>query len=118
MDAKSAALREAHEEVGLDPALVETLGYLEPYRTGTGFLITPVVAFIQPGFTPRPDPAEVASAFTVPLAFLLDERNHEIHSREWRGAERHFYAMPYQNRYIWGATAGIIRTLCRRLLTP
>ncbi len=117
-DACAAALREAHEETGLDPSFAETLGFGEPYRTGTGFIITPVVAFIGAGFALSPDPAEVASVFTVPLAFLLDERNHEQHSRQWRGAERRFYAIPYQNRYIWGATAGIIRTLSRRLLTP
>jgi 8-oxo-dGTP pyrophosphatase MutT (NUDIX family) len=117
-DARSAALREAHEEIGLDPALVETLGYLEPYRTGTGFLITPVVAFVASGFVARPDPAEVADAFTVPLDFLMNEDNHKIDSREWRGQQRRFYAMPFEHRYIWGATAGIIRALYRRLLTP
>jgi 8-oxo-dGTP pyrophosphatase MutT (NUDIX family) len=117
-DARAAALREAQEEIGLDPALVETLGYLEPYRTGTGFLITPVVAFVASGFQPRPDPAEVADTFTVPLDFLMNEGNHKIDSREWRGQPRHFYAMPFEHRYIWGATAGIIRALYRRLLTP
>lgn len=117
-DARAAALREAQEEIGLDPALVETLGYLEPYRTGTGFLITPVVAFVAAGFQPRPDPAEVADVFTVPLDFLMNEDNHKIDSREWRGQQRHFYAMPFEHRYIWGATAGIIRALYRRLLTP
>jgi 8-oxo-dGTP pyrophosphatase MutT (NUDIX family) len=117
-DASAAALREAEEEIGLDPALVERLGYLEPYRTGTGYIITPVVALIAGNFTPKPEPAEVAGTFEVPLSFLMDERNHRIDSREWRGAERHFYAMPYEQRYIWGATAGIIRALSRRLFTP
>jgi 8-oxo-dGTP pyrophosphatase MutT (NUDIX family) len=117
-DACAAALREAEEEIGLDPRLVETLGYLEPYRTGTGYIITPVVALILENFTPKPDPAEVAGTFEVPLSFLMDERNHRIDSREWRGSERHFYAMPYEQRYIWGATAGIIRALYRRLFTP
>ena len=117
-DACAAALREAEEEIGLDPALVEPLGYLEPYRTGTGYIITPVVALIVENFTPKPDPAEVAGTFEVPLHFLMDERNHRIDSREWRGSERHFYAMPYEQRYIWGATAGIIRALYRRLFTP
>jgi 8-oxo-dGTP pyrophosphatase MutT (NUDIX family) len=117
-DASAAALREAHEEIGLDPALAEPLGYLEPYRTGTGYIITPVVALIAGDFTPNPDPAEVAATFEVPLSFLMDEHNHRIDSREWRGAKRHFYAMPYEQRYIWGATAGIIRALYRRLFTP
>jgi 8-oxo-dGTP pyrophosphatase MutT (NUDIX family) len=117
-DACAAALREAHEEIGLNPGVVEPLGYLEPYRTGTGYMITPVVALILDNFTPKPDPAEVAGAFEVPLSFLMDERNHRIDSREWRGSERHFYAMPYEQRYIWGATAGIIRALYRRLFTP
>ena len=112
-----AALREAHEEIALDPALVEPLGYLEPYRTGTGFIISPAVALVRPGFKLTPNPAEVADVFEVPLAFLMSEANHRIDSRIWRGAERRFYAMPYGERYIWGATAGIIRTLYRRLFT-
>lgn len=117
-DASAAALREAREEIGLDPEQAEPLGYLEPYRTGTGYIITPVVALIAANFTPQPDPAEVASTFEVPLGFLMDERNHRIDSREWRGVDRHFYAMPYEQHYIWGATAGIIRALYRRLFTP
>lgn len=114
-DAAAAAIREANEEIGLDPALVEPLGYLDPYLTGTGYLITPVVALVQPRFEVKPNPAEVADVFEVPLAFLMDQTNHLIESRQWRGAERRFYAMPYNQRYIWGATAGIIRTLSRRL---
>jgi 8-oxo-dGTP pyrophosphatase MutT (NUDIX family) len=113
----AAALREANEEVGLDPRYVEPLGYIEPYRTGTGFLVTPVIAAIKPGFTLSPDPCEVADVFEVPFDFLMDTRNHRIDSRFWRGADRRFYAMPYGTRYIWGATAGIIRTLHRRLFT-
>ena len=111
------ALREAHEEIGLDPAFVEPLGYLEPYRTGTGFIVTPVVALINSGYTVVPNDDEVASVFEVPLAFLLDSANHRIDSRFWRGAERRFHAMHYEQRYIWGATAGIVRTLHRRLIT-
>lgn len=111
----AAALREAHEEIGLLPALVEPLGYLEPYRTGTGFIITPVVAMVAPGFSPAPDPSEVDDVFEVPFGFLMDAANHRIDSRHWRGADRRFYAMPYEQRYIWGVTAGIIRTLYRRL---
>lgn len=115
--AAAAALREAQEEIGLDPAHVTPLGYLEPYRTGTGFLITPLVALVDPGFTLRPDPSEVAHVFEVPLPFLMDDTKHRIDNRFWRGANRRFYAMPYEQHYIWGATAGIIRTLHRRLFT-
>ena len=114
---RAAALREAHEEIGLEAAFVTPLGYLEPYRTGTGYLITPVVAMVDPAFSLKPDPREVQDVFEVPLAFLMDEANHAIDSRVWRGAERQFYAMPYEQRYIWGATAGIIRSLYRRLST-
>jgi 8-oxo-dGTP pyrophosphatase MutT (NUDIX family) len=111
-----AALREAEEEIGLAPRFVEPLGFLEPYQTGTGYLVTPVVAAVKPGYALKADPHEVALIFDVPLSFLLDESNHRIDSRFWRGAERRFYAMPYEGRYIWGATAGIIRTLHRRLM--
>ena len=113
----AAALREAREEIGLEPRFVTPLGYLEPYRTGTGFIITPVVARVDPGYALKPDPAEVEDVFDVPLAFLMDEANHKIDSREWKGGARQFYAMPYEQRYIWGATAGIIKALHRRLLT-
>lgn len=111
----AAALREANEEIGLDPGYVEPLGYLAPYRTGTGFMITPVVALLSPGFELTPDPAEVADTFEAPLSFLMDTSNHRIESRVWRGAERRFYAMPYEQRYIWGATAGILKSLHRSL---
>ena len=113
----ATALRETFEEIGLTTDFVEPLGYIEPYRTGTGFLVTPVVGLVRTGYQLKPDPSEVAAIFEVPLAFLLDDRNHRIDSRLWRGAERRFYAMPYEGRYIWGATAGIIRTLHRRLFT-
>ena len=111
----SAALREAEEEIGLDPSFVEPLGFLEPYRTGTGYSITPAVALVRPGFAITPDPAEVAAVFEAPLAFLMDVANHRIESREWRGGRRRFYAMPFEQRYIWGATAGILKSLHRRL---
>jgi 8-oxo-dGTP pyrophosphatase MutT (NUDIX family) len=113
----AAALREAREEIALDDAFVEPIGYLSPYRTGTGYVITPSVALVRPGFELSANPDEVADVFEVPFAFLMDEANHQIHSRSWRGAERRFYAMPYGERYIWGATAGIIRTLYRRLFS-
>jgi 8-oxo-dGTP pyrophosphatase MutT (NUDIX family) len=111
----AAALRETREEIALDEAFIEPVGYLPPYRTGTGYIITPSVALVRPGFKLTANADEVADVFEVPLAFLMNEANHEIHSRVWSGTERHFYAMPYGERYIWGATAGIIRTLYRRL---
>jgi 8-oxo-dGTP pyrophosphatase MutT (NUDIX family) len=113
----AAALREAREEISLDEAFIEPVGYLSPYRTGTGYIITPSVALIRPGFKLTADRSEVADVFEVPFAFLMNEANHQIHSRTWSGVERRFYAMPYGERYIWGATAGIIRTLYRRLFS-
>lgn len=111
----ATALRESVEEIGLDPVFIEPLGFLDGYRTGTGFTVAPVVALIRPGFELKPDPGEVAEAFEVPLAFLMDVANHQKHAREWKGRERHYYAMPYGERYIWGATAGMIRNLQQRL---
>ncbi|MBN9291399.1 MAG: CoA pyrophosphatase [Hyphomicrobium denitrificans] len=113
----AAAVREAREEIALDGSFIEPLGYLPTYRTGTGFIITPSVALVRPGFHLVPDPAEVADIFEVPFQFLMNEANHKIDSRTWRGNERRFYAMPYGERYIWGATAGIIRALYRRLFS-
>jgi 8-oxo-dGTP pyrophosphatase MutT (NUDIX family) len=112
-----AAIRETREEIALDRDFIEPLGYLPAYRTGTGYLITPVVALIRPGFQLTPNPAEVADVFEVPLAFLMDVANHRIDSRTWRGSERRFYAMPFGERYIWGATAGIIRALYQRVIS-
>ncbi len=109
------ALREAREETGLTADFIEPLGYLDSYRTGTGFQITPVVALVRPGFTLILDRREVVEAFEVPLAFLMDEANHKKQSRAWRGRERWFYAMPYEGRYIWGATAGMIKNMHQRL---
>ena len=113
--AVATALREAREEIGLDPGFIEPLGFLDCYRSGTGFLITPVVALVRPGFTLSLDPLEVADAFEVPLSFLMDPRHHRQHSREWRGRLRYYYAMPYGQRYIWGATAGMIKNMHERL---
>ena len=112
----AAALREAEEEIGLDRRFVEPLGFLDGYQTGTGFRIAPAVALVEEGFSLRLNTREVADAFEVPLAFLLDPVNHLTHSREWRGKLRSFYAMPYGERYIWGATAGMIRNLYERLM--
>ena len=110
-----AALREAEEEVGLDRRFVEPLGYLDLYATGFGFRILPTVARVKPGFTLRINENEVESAFEVPLAFLMDPANHQLHSKEFRGIERSYYAMPFAERYIWGATAGILRVLYERI---
>jgi 8-oxo-dGTP pyrophosphatase MutT (NUDIX family) len=109
------ALREAREEIGLSADFVEPLGYLDGYRTGTGFQISPVVAFVRPGFTVALDTREVLDVFEVPLAFLMDEANHQKDTRPWRGRQRHFYAMPYEGRYIWGATAGMLKNMHQRL---
>ncbi len=108
------ALREAEEEIGLDGRHIEPLGYLDSYRTGTGFRIMPVVAMVNLDFKLELNPGEVADVFEVPLPFLMDPLNHQRHKREWRGRERHFYAMPYGERYIWGATAGIIKNMHER----
>ena len=110
------ALREAQEEIGLPPANVEPLGFLDSYRTGTGFQISPVVGLVRPEFEPVLEEREVLEVFEVPLAFLMNPANHQRASREWRGRQRFFYAMPYQGRYIWGATAGILKNLHERLL--
>jgi 8-oxo-dGTP pyrophosphatase MutT (NUDIX family) len=112
------ALREAREEIGLTSDLVEPLGYLDSYRTGTGFQIVPVVALVKPGFALALDPREVSDAFEVPLRFLMDSANHQLVSREWRGRMRLSYAMPYGERYIWGATAGMLKNLQQRVFAP
>ena len=102
------ALREAREEVGLDPGRVDVLGLLPQYRTRTGFLVTPVVGWIEPPFTLAPDPGEVADVFEMPLAFALDAANHQRHHRDTDGARRYFYVLPFEDRYIWGATAAML----------
>jgi len=112
---EEAALREAQEEIGLDPAYVETVGRLPQYLSATGFRIIPVLSVVSRGFTITPNPHEVESVFEVPLSFLMNPENHQRDSRDWRGILRHYYVMPYGERYIWGITAGIIRTLYERL---
>jgi 8-oxo-dGTP pyrophosphatase MutT (NUDIX family) len=109
------ALREAEEEIGLARAHVEVLGFLDSYQVGSGFRIVPVVGLATPPFTLDLDRREVADAFEVPLAFLMDGGNHEKRSREARGKTQWFYAMPYEGRFIWGATANIVRNLFERL---
>lgn len=111
----ATALREAEEEVGLDPESVEVLGYLPEYRTSTGFRITPVVALLSPPLRLKPDPFEVSDVFEVPLAFLLDPQNHQRRSMFYRGQQRDYLAMPYNERFIWGATAGMLHSLYERL---
>ncbi|SJZ83462.1 CoA pyrophosphatase [Consotaella salsifontis] len=114
---EAAALREAQEETGLDPAFVETLGRLPRYFTGSGFQITPVLAVARPGFTLTRNEDEVDDIFEVPLGFLMTVANHRKESRVWNGQERFFYEMPYGPHRIWGVTAGIIRLLYERLYT-
>lgn len=112
----SAAVREAHEEIGLDPALVSIAGLSTPYRTGTGFYVTPVVAFVAEGYAPRPNPDEVAEVFETPFGFLMDPMSYEQREIETAdGVRRRFYAATWEDHYIWGATAGMLRALYDRL---
>ena len=114
-DAIDAALRETEEEVGLTRDHVEVIGRLDTYITSTGFEVTPVVALVRAPYPQKPDPVEVAEVFEVPLAFILDPANHQRHSREFQGRHRVFYVLPYQQRYIWGATAGMLVNLAQVL---
>ena len=110
------ALREAEEEIGLHPSHVTLAGQSTPYRTGTGYLITPVVGFVRPGFDLTPNPGEVADVFETPFGFLMDPANVEEHERTLpTGETRRFYAYTHENQFIWGATAGILRALYDRL---
>jgi 8-oxo-dGTP pyrophosphatase MutT (NUDIX family) len=119
--ARQAAVREAHEEVNLAPEFVQIIGTLPRYTTGTAFHITPVVATIQPGFTLQANPDEVADVFEVPLAFLMNPANHARHQFEFQGHQREWFSMPWleaetgKSRFIWGATAGMLRNLYRFL---
>jgi 8-oxo-dGTP pyrophosphatase MutT (NUDIX family) len=113
-----AALREAEEEIGLGREFIDPIGYLDLYATGFGFRILPTLARIKPGFELRINETEVDDAFEVPLAFLMNPGNHQLHAKEFRGIERHYYAMPFAERYIWGATAGILRVLYERIYLP
>ncbi|MEA2990928.1 MAG: hypothetical protein QOG83_3639 [Alphaproteobacteria bacterium] len=111
----AAALREADEEIGLDRGLVDPIGYLDLYLTFSGFRILPAVARVDPGYKVTPNRTEVDDVFEVPLAFLMDAQNHALHSRDWKGVIRRYYAMPFGERYIWGVTAGILRNLYERI---
>jgi 8-oxo-dGTP pyrophosphatase MutT (NUDIX family) len=119
-DAEAAAKREAFEEVGLSSSFVEVLGQLPIYTTGSAFWVTPVVALVHPGFVLQHNAHEVSDVFEVPLSFLMNPANHRHHQVYWQGVERQWLSMPYQDglqeRFIWGATAGILRNLYRFLL--
>jgi 8-oxo-dGTP pyrophosphatase MutT (NUDIX family) len=114
-DLVDAALRETREEIGLDEALIEPVGYLDPYATITGFCVTPVVGLVQGDAAFAIDPREVAEAFEVPFAFLIDTGRHELRSREFRGRVRNYHAIQYGPHEIWGATAAMIVNLVERL---
>lgn len=113
----ATALREAEEEVGLDRSHVTVLGYGDLYFTGTGFRIVPVVGLVSPRARLVANPGEVEDIFEVPLPFLLDAANHQTHTKTWKGIERSYLAIPYAERYIWGATAGMIRNIHDRLMS-
>jgi 8-oxo-dGTP pyrophosphatase MutT (NUDIX family) len=114
---RDAALREAYEEIGLENRFVEPLGWLDPYLTGTGFRVAPLVALVEPSFALKVNKLEVDEVFETPFAFLMDAANHRLEEREWQGRPRKYYAMPHEGRYIWGATAGILRNLHEKLLS-
>ena len=111
----AAALRETEEEIGLDASHIEIAGVLDTYQTGTGFLILPVVGFVKPGFTLTPDKNEVADVFEVPAHIALSTQNWKTDSGEWKGRMWNFYSMDYQGYNIWGATAGMLMHMSRRL---
>jgi 8-oxo-dGTP pyrophosphatase MutT (NUDIX family) len=126
---RAAALREAHEEVGLMAHHVQVLGELPIYETGSAFSVTPVVGLVTPNFELTPNPGEVADVFEVPLAFLMNPAHHRRHTVDWQGGQREWFSMPYTEyksddqgksapveRYIWGATAGMLRNFYRFLL--
>lgn len=119
-NATGTALREAEEEIGLARHFVEVLGELPTYTTGSAFIVTPVVALVHPGFEIVPNPHEVADVFEVPLAFLMDPAHHRRHAVDWAGQRREWLSMPYTDakteRFIWGATAGMLRNFYRFLL--
>lgn len=112
-DVTAAALREAHEEIGLDSGAVEVLGHLPPHETVTGYIVTPVVARIPVPFHPVPEAGEVAEVFDVPLAHVLNPAHYRIEQRLWRGTARRYYTVPFGPYYIWGATARMLRVLAQ-----
>ncbi len=114
-DAVSTALRETEEEIGINRRHIDVVGYLDLYETGSGFLVTPVVGFMRPGFSLTPDRFEVADVFEVPLGFVLDPHNLTESKCRWRGEMRRFYVYQYRDRTIWGATAGMLKNFAERL---
>lgn len=114
-DATAAALREAREEIGLDPALVRVIGALPAHETVTGFAITPVVGLVEGAFVPVPEAGEVAEVFAVPLAHLADPRNFRLERRRWLGGWRSYWVAPWGPYYIWGATARILKGVADRM---
>jgi 8-oxo-dGTP pyrophosphatase MutT (NUDIX family) len=114
----AAALREAEEEIGLDASFVESIGYLDLYMTTQGFRIVPLLARIAPDYRMTLNPSEVDEAFEVPLQFLMEPGNHQKHSRDWEGITRYYFEIPYEQRRIWGVTAGILRNLYERIYVP
>ena len=114
----AAALREAREEVGIASNLIEPIGYLDLYLTFSGFRILPTVARVKPDFTLTINPREVVETFEVPLEFLMTPANHQRKTRDWKGIARDYYAMPFEDRYIWGITAGILKNLYDRIYGP
>ena len=114
-DATAAALREAQEEVGLNPAQVEVLGTMPPHRTVTNYAMIPVLALVHGPFTPIPEPGEVEEVFTVPFAHIANPAHYRIEGRIWRGARRSYYVAPWGPYYIWGATARVLHSLAQRL---
>lgn len=113
-----AALREAEEEVGLDRSFVEPVAYMDLYGTPFGYRILPMIARVKPGFELRINKSEVDDVFEVPLAFLMNPANHFLKTRQFRDITRSYYEMPYGDRYVWGVTAGILRTLYQRIFVP
>ncbi len=111
----AAALREAREEIGLAPNLIEPIGYLDLYLTFSGFRIVPTVSRVKPDFTLSLTPREVVETFEVPLAFVMTPDNHQRKTRDWNGLQRDYYAIAFENRYIWGITAGILRNMYDRV---
>lgn len=117
VDVVAAALREANEEIGLPPGIVDILGTLPAHETVTGFTVTPVIGLVTETFTIKPEPGEVEEVFAVPLNQVLNHANYLIQSRRWRGQRRHYYVVPYGPYYIWGATARMLRAWTERM-TP
>ena len=114
-DATHAAMREAHEEIGLEPKFVDVLGCLDIYHIGSGYKICPVVAKVNVGYELKADPNEVDEIFELPLDFLMAEDNYRVESKFWRGKDRQFYVLDYEGYFIWGATAGMLKNLADKL---